>query len=162
MSIAADKVVSIDYTLTDDDGDVLDTSVGDEPLVYLHGAENIVPGLERALEGKTTGDELVVIVEPEDGYGEYDAELVSTVALEMFEGVDEIEPGMEFHAEAPDGESQIVTVRQVDGSEVTIDANHPLAGQRLHFKVKVVDIRDASDEELVHGHPHGEDDDHEH
>ncbi|MEV6768339.1 peptidylprolyl isomerase [Nocardia sp. NPDC051030] len=161
MSIAADKVVSIEYTLTDDDGDVLDTSVGEAPLVYLHGADNIVPGLEQALEGKVAGDELKVVIEPEDGYGEYLAELVSTVDREMFEGIDEIEAGMEFHAEAPDGESQIVTVRGVDGDEVTIDANHPLAGQRLHFAVKIVDIRDASEDELAHGHPHG-DDDHEH
>ncbi|MEU6585267.1 peptidylprolyl isomerase [Nocardia sp. NPDC046763] len=158
MSIAADKVVSIEYTLKADDGEVLDTSVGEAPLVYLHGADNIVPGLEQALEGKSTGDELVVVVEPEDAYGEYLAELVSAVPRDMFEGVDELEPGMEFHAEAPDGDSQIVTVRQVDGDEVTIDANHPLAGQRLHFTVKVVDIRDASEDELAHGHPHGEDD----
>ncbi|MFE2996163.1 peptidylprolyl isomerase [Nocardia sp. NPDC059246] len=158
MSIAADKVVSIEYTLKADDGEVLDTSVGEAPLVYLHGADNIVPGLEQALEGKNTGDELVVVVEPEDAYGEYLAELVSAVPRDMFEGVDELEPGMEFHAEAPDGDSQIVTVRQVDGDEVTIDANHPLAGQRLHFTVKVVDIRDASEDELAHGHPHGEDD----
>ncbi|MGW5110284.1 FKBP-type peptidyl-prolyl cis-trans isomerase [Nocardia sp. NPDC004123] len=158
MSIAADKVVSIEYTLKADDGEVLDTSVGEAPLVYLHGADNIVPGLEQALEGKSTGDELVVVVEPEDAYGEYLAELVSAVPRDMFEGVDELEPGMEFHAEAPDGDSQIVIVRQVEGDEVTIDANHPLAGQRLHFTVKVVDIRDASEDELAHGHPHGEDD----
>ncbi|AYF74843.1 peptidylprolyl isomerase [Nocardia yunnanensis] len=161
MSIAADKVVSIEYTLTDDDGEVLDTSVGDEPLVYLHGAENIVEGLERALEGRKPGDELEVVVEPEDGYGDYLVELVSTVERDAFVGVEDLEVGMEFEAEAPDGESQIVVVRAVDGDEVTIDANHPLAGQRLHFKVKVLDIRDASEDELAHGHPHG-DDDHEH
>ncbi|WP_062993638.1 FKBP-type peptidyl-prolyl cis-trans isomerase [Nocardia anaemiae] len=161
MSIAADKVVSIEYTLTADDGEVLDTSVGDAPLVYLHGADNIVPGLEQALVGKATGDEVVVVVEPEDGYGEYLAELVNTVDRDMFEGADELEAGMEFHTESPDGESQIVTVRRVDGDEVTIDANHPLAGQRLHFTVKIVDVRNASDEELAHGHPHGPDD-HEH
>ncbi|MRH86737.1 peptidylprolyl isomerase [Nocardia sp. SYP-A9097] len=161
MSIAADKVVSIEYTLTDDDGEVLDTSVGEEPLIYLHGADNIVPGLEQALEGKGTGDELDVVIEPADGYGDYEAELISNVDREMFEGVDELEVGMEFEAEAPDGESQIVVVRAIDGDEVTIDANHPLAGVRLHFKVKVVDLRDATEEELLHGHPHG-DDDHEH
>ncbi|APB00170.1 FKBP-type peptidyl-prolyl cis-trans isomerase [Nocardia seriolae] len=161
MSIAADKVVSIEYTLTDDDGEVLDTSVGDEPLIYLHGAENIVDGLERALEGKNPGDELTVVVEPEDGYGEYLAELVQTVDRDAFEGVDELEVGMEFEAEAPDGESQIVVVRDVDGDAVTIDANHPLAGLRLTFQVKVIDIRDATEDELAHGHPHG-DDDHEH
>ncbi|MGW4246158.1 FKBP-type peptidyl-prolyl cis-trans isomerase [Nocardia sp. NPDC004722] len=161
MSIAADKVVSIEYTLTDDDGEVLDTSVGDEPLIYLHGAENIVDGLEKALEGRNAGDEVVVVVEPEDGYGEYLAELVSTVERDAFVGIDELEVGMEFEAEAPDGDSQIVVVRAVDGDEVTIDANHPLAGQRLHFTVKVLDIRDATSDELEHGHPHG-DDDHEH
>ncbi|GAB2551354.1 FKBP-type peptidyl-prolyl cis-trans isomerase [Nocardia heshunensis] len=161
MSIAADKVVSIEYTLTDDDGEVLDTSVGDEPLIYLHGAENIVDGLEKALEGRNAGDEVVVVVEPEDGYGEYLAELVSTVERDAFVGIDELEVGMEFEAEAPDGDSQIVVVRAVDGDEVTIDANHPLAGQRLHFTVKVIDIRDATEDELEHGHPHG-DDDHEH
>ncbi|MEC3914748.1 FKBP-type peptidyl-prolyl cis-trans isomerase [Nocardia sp. CDC160] len=160
MSIAADKVVSIEYTLTDDDGEVLDTSVGDEPLVYLHGAENIVEGLEKALDGKNVGDRIEVVVEPEEGYGDYLTELVSTVDRDAFEDADQLEVGMEFHAEAPDGESQIVTVRAVDGNEVTIDANHPLAGVRLHFDVKVIDIRDASEDELAHGHPHGEDDDH--
>ncbi|MFI6868436.1 peptidylprolyl isomerase [Nocardia sp. NPDC050406] len=161
MQIVSDKVVSIDYTLTDDADEVLDSSVGDAPLVYLHGADNIVPGLEKALEGKSTGDEVRVVLEPEDGYGERLAELISVVDRGMFEGVDEIEPGMEFQAEAPDGETQIITVVDVDGDEVTIDGNHPLAGQRLHFAVKIVDVRDATDDELAHGHPHG-DDDHEH
>ncbi|MEU0539446.1 peptidylprolyl isomerase [Nocardia sp. NPDC005978] len=160
MSIAANKVVSIEYTLTDDEGEVIDTSVGDAPLEYLHGAENIVPGLERALEGKASGDEVKVVVEPEDGYGEYLAELVSTVDRSAIEGVDEIEVGMELAAESPDGEMEILTVREVAGDEVTLDANHPLAGQRLTFEVRVVDIRDASADELAHGHPHGDDDHH--
>ncbi|MFI9508060.1 peptidylprolyl isomerase [Nocardia sp. NPDC052566] len=158
MLIATDKVVAIEYTLTDDADEVLDSSVGEEPLVYLHGADNIVPGLEQALEGKAVGDELDVVVEPEDGYGEYLAELISIVDRDMFEGVDELEAGMEFEAESPDGDSQIVLVRAVDGDEVTVDANHPLAGQRLHFKVKVVEVREASEDELAHGHPHGEGD----
>ncbi|MFC9998800.1 peptidylprolyl isomerase [Nocardia sp. NPDC127526] len=162
MLIGTDKVVSIDYTLTDDAGDVLDTSAGEAPLLYLHGADNIVPGLERALDGKTTGDEVDVVVEPEDGYGEYVAELVSVVNRDMFEGMDELEVGMEFEAETPDGEGQIVTVVEVDGDDVTIDGNHPLAGERLHFRVTVVDVRDATADELAHGHPHGDDDDHEH
>ncbi len=161
MSIASDKAVSIDYALTDDAGEVLDTSAGEGPLVYLHGADNIVPGLEQALEGKAVGDELTVVVEPEDGYGEYEAELVSVVNRAMFDGIDELEAGMEFEAESPDGEHQIVTVVDVDGDDVTIDGNHPLAGERLHFQVTVVDIRDATADELAHGHPHG-DDDHEH
>ncbi|RMI34914.1 FKBP-type peptidyl-prolyl cis-trans isomerase [Nocardia stercoris] len=162
MVIVSDKVVSIEYTLTDDDGEVLDSSVGEAPLVYLHGADNIVPGLEQALDGKSGGDRVEVVVEPEDGYGEHLAELVSTVERSMFEGVDELEAGMEFEAEAPDGETQIVTVVGVDGDSVTIDGNHPLAGQRLHFQVEIVDVRDATEDELAHGHPHEDGDDHQH
>jgi len=156
MPIAANKAVSIYYTLTNDAGEVIDSSAGGAPLVYLHGAGNIIPGLEKALEGKTTGDELDVTVEPEDAYGEYLAELVSTLNRSMFEGVDELEVGMQFHASAPDGQMQIVTIRDLDGDDVTVDGNHPLAGQRLNFKVKVVNVREASEEEVAHGHVHGE------
>ncbi|WP_260963291.1 FKBP-type peptidyl-prolyl cis-trans isomerase [Pseudomonas citri] len=156
MLIAANKAVSIDYTLTNDAGEVIDSSAGGAPLVYLHGAGNIIQGLEKALEGKTAGDELNVTVEPEDAYGEYSAELVSTLNRSLFEGVDVLEVGMQFHASAPDGQMQIVTIRDLDGDDVTVDGNHPLAGQRLNFKVKVVDIRDASQEEIAHGHVHGE------
>ncbi len=156
MTIAANKAVSIEYTLTNDDGDVIDSSAGGAPLVYLHGAGNIIPGLEKALDGKAVGDELEVTVEPEDAYGEYSAELVSTLSASMFEGVDQLEVGMQFHASAPDGQMQIVTIRDLDGDDVTVDGNHPLAGQRLNFKVKVVAVRDASEEEVAHGHVHGE------
>ena len=156
MTIAANKAVSIEYTLTNDDGDVIDSSAGGAPLVYLQGAGNIIPGLEKALEGKAVGDELEVAVEPEDAYGEYSAELVSTLNRSMFEGVDQLEVGMQVHASVPDGQMQIVTIRDLDGDDVTVDGNHPLAGQRLNFKVKVVAIRDASEEEVAHGHVHGE------
>lgn len=156
MTIAANKAVSIDYTLTNDSGEVIDSSAGGAPLVYLQGAGNIIPGLEKALVGKAVGDELDVTVEPEDAYGEYSAELVSTLSSSMFEGVDQLEVGMQFHASAPDGQMQIVTIRDLDGDDVTVDGNHPLAGQRLNFKVKVVAIRDASEEEIAHGHVHGE------
>jgi len=156
MLIAANKAVSIDYTLINDAGEVIDSSAGGAPLVYLQGAGNIIPGLEKALEGKAVGDELKVAVEPEDAYGEYAAELVSTLSRSMFEGVDELEVGMQFHASAPDGQMQIVTIRDLDGDDVTVDGNHPLAGQRLNFEVKIVDIRDASQEEIAHGHVHGE------
>jgi len=156
MLIAANKAVSIEYTLTNDAGEVIDSSAGGAPLVYLQGAGNIIPGLEKALEGKQVGDDLDVAIEPEDAYGEYAAELVSTLSRSMFEGVDELEVGMQFHASAPDGQMQIVTIRDLDGDDVTVDGNHPLAGQRLHFKVKVVDIREASQEEVAHGHVHGE------
>ena len=156
MTIATNKAVSIEYTLTNDDGDVIDSSAGGAPLVYLQGAGNIIPGLEKALEGKAVGEELTVTVEPEDAYGEYSAELVSTLSASMFEGVDQLEVGMQFHASAPDGQMQIVTIRDLDGDDVTVDGNHPLAGQRLTFKVKVVAVRDASEEEVAHGHVHGE------
>ena len=134
---------------------VLEAGSG-SPLVYLHGAGNIIIGLERALEGKQAGDELNVAIEPEDAYGEYSAELVATLDRAMFEGVDQLEVGMQFHASGPDGSMQIVTIRDIDGDDVTVDGNHPLAGQRLNFQVKVVKVRDASDEEIAHGHIHGE------
>ncbi len=156
MLIADQHVVAIDYTLTNEAGEVIDSSAGSEPLVYLHGAGNIVPGLENALAGKTVDDELEVSVEPEDAYGEYSAELITTIGRDMFEGVDTLEVGMQFHASAPDGGMQIVTIRDIDGEEVTIDGNHPLAGQQLNFKVKVVSVRAASEEEVAHGHVHGE------
>ena len=156
MTIATNKAVSIEYTLTNDAGEVIDSSAGGAPLVYLQGAGNIIPGLEKALEGKAVGEELTVTVEPEDAYGEYSAELVSTLSASMFEGVDQLEVGMQFHASAPDGQMQIVTIRDLDGDDVTVDGNHPLAGQRLTFQVKVVAVRDASEEEVAHGHVHGE------
>lgn len=156
MLIANQHVVAIDYTLSNDAGEVIDSSAGAEPLVYLHGAGNIIAGLENALLGKTVGDELDVSIEPEDAYGEYSVELITSLGREMFEGVDELEVGMQFHASAPDGSMQIVTVRDIDGDQVTIDGNHPLAGQQLNFKVKVISVRAASEEELAHGHVHGE------
>ncbi|WP_437881457.1 FKBP-type peptidyl-prolyl cis-trans isomerase [Pseudomonas sp. LRF_L74] len=156
MQIAANKAVSIEYTLTNDAGEVIDSSAGGAPLAYLHGAGNIIVGLEKALEGKQAGDELDVSIEPVDAYGEYSAELVATLNRSMFEGVDELAVGMQFHASGPDGSMQIVTIRDIDGDDVIVDGNHPLAGQRLNFKVKVVDVREAQPEELAHGHIHGE------
>lgn len=156
MQIAANKAVSIDYTLTNENGEVIDSSAGGAPLVYLHGAGNIIVGLEKALEGKQAGDELEVTVEPQEAYGDYSVELVAVLNRAMFEGVDELEVGMQFHASAPDGGMQIVTIRDLEGDDVTVDGNHPLAGQRLSFKVKVIDVRDAAAEEIAHGHVHGE------
>lgn len=156
MLIAANKAVSIDYTLTNDAGEVIDSSADGAPLVYLHGAGNIISGLEKALEGKQGGDQIQVTIEPQDAYGEYSPELVATLNRAMFEGVDELEVGMQFHASGPDGGMQIVTIRDVEGDDVIVDGNHPLAGQRLNFDVKVVNVRDASEEEVAHGHIHGE------
>lgn len=154
MQIAKDLVACIEYTLTDDAGTVIDSSVGGEPLAYLHGAGNIIPGLENALEGKKVGDSFKVSIAPADGYGEKNEGLMQVVPKEMFQGVDTIEVGMQFHAQTDHG-MQVITVAAVDGSNITVDGNHPLAGQNLNFDVKVVEVRAASAEELDHGHVHG-------
>lgn len=154
MKIAHEKVVSIHYTLTDNAGTVLDSSSGGHPLAYLHGFGNIIPGLENALEGKATGDKLSVTVEPGQGYGERDEGLVQAVPRTAFKGVKELAPGMQFQAQGPQG-TRLVVVTQVTEDLVTVDANHPLAGQTLHFEVEVSEVRDATGEELEHGHVHG-------
>lgn len=155
MQVAKDKVVAINYTLRDDEGAILDTSPDGSPLEYLHGAGNIIPGLEKALEGKQTGEDLAVTVAPEDGYGQRDDNLQQQVPKNLFEGIERIEPGMRFQAQTPGG-VQIVTVKEVEDDQVTVDANHPLAGQTLNFEVKVENVREATGEELEHGHVHGE------
>ena len=153
MVIEKNRVVSIDYKLVDDDGDLIDSSDEGEPLVYLHGNGNIIPGLEKQLEGKKQGDAVACVLNPVDGYGERDESLVFTVGKDEFEG-SEVDVGMQFEAHGENG-AQIVTVVSVEGDEVKDDANHPLAGEKLHFDVKIVDVREASAEELEHGHVHG-------
>lgn len=154
MQIADKHVVSIAYTLKDENGTILDKS-DDGSFCYLHGASNIIPGLENALTGKQAGDEMSVSINPEEGYGVRDDEKLQQVAREMFPPEQDIEAGMQFHAEGPDGQTIVVTVAAVEGDQVTIDGNHPLAGVQLNFDVKIMDIRDASSEELEHGHVHG-------
>lgn len=153
MQISAKKVVYIHYTLTNASGELLDKSNDEQPLGYLHGAGNIVPGLESALTGLTQGEECNVDVEPEQGYGERDETLVQDVPQGAFDGVDTIEAGMRFQAESEQG-MRIIEVVAVEGDVVTVDGNHPLAGETLSFKVKVDSVRDASEEELAHGHVH--------
>lgn len=153
MSQATQRVVSIHYTLTNDQGEVLDSSQGREPLNYLEGAHNIIPGLESALTSLQAGDSLKVSVEPEEAYGQRHDHLIQDVPRAAFEGVDEILPGMQFHAETPTG-VQVIQVVEVNGDQVKIDANHPLAGERLHFDVEIVSTREASEEEVAHGHVH--------
>lgn len=153
MQIAKDKVVTIDYTLKDDDGNVLDTSEGGD-FAYLHGARNVIPGLEKALTGKSSGDELNISVSPEEGYGVRDPEMTHTLQRSMFQSDEEIEAGMQFYAEGPDGQMVLVTIVAVDGDMVTVDGNHPLAGVNLKFNVKVVAVRDATAAEVQHGHVH--------
>lgn len=142
MQIAENAEVSIHYTLTNDAGETIDSSEGKEPLTYVHGSGQIIPGLESALEGKTEGDKLQATIEPADAYGERQEELIQPVPREAFEGVDEIEPGMQFQAQSEQG-VQLVTVTSVDETIVTVDANHPLAGETLHFDVEVVGVKEA-------------------
>ncbi len=155
MQIAANSVVLFHYTLTNAAGEQLDSSAGQEPLGYLHGAGNIIPGLENALAGKSVGDKLNVTVAPEEAYGTIKDELIQEVDRANFEGIDEIEPGMQFMAQTPWGQ-QPVTVVKVEGDVITLDGNHPLAGETLTFDVEVVEVRAASEEELSHGHVHGD------
>jgi FKBP-type peptidyl-prolyl cis-trans isomerase SlyD len=154
MQIGKDKVVTVDYTLKDDAGRVLDTSEGHGPLDYLHGVGGIVPGLERALEGRGPGDQLHVKVEPHEAYGVRDESLIQPVPRAAFQDVKQIEPGMQFQSNAG-GHTRIVTVVGVDDDNVRIDANHPLAGKNLNFDVSIRDVRDATPEEIQHGHVHG-------
>lgn len=151
--ITSNKVVTIHYTLRNDAGEVLDSSDGGDPLAYLHGAGNIVPGLEAQLEGKATGDKLVAVVEPKDGYGEKSGPGAQTIPLSAFEGI-EVKPGMTFVVEDDDGEQMPLRVLEVHSDHVTVDTDHPLAGETLHFTVEIVDVRDATAEELLHGHVH--------
>lgn len=154
MQVATHKVVIIDYTLTDDQGNVIDSSKGGEPMAYIQGMNNIIPGLENALAGKQAGDSLQVSVAPDEGYGERNDAMQQEVPREMFDGADEIQVGMQFHASNGD-DMHVVTVVGVTDTHITVDGNHPLAGQTLNFDVTIVDVRDASAEEMEHGHVHG-------
>jgi FKBP-type peptidyl-prolyl cis-trans isomerase SlyD len=153
MQIADQKAVTIHYTLKDDEGQVLDSSEGREPLSYLQGSGNIVPGLEAALAGKSAGDAVVVTLSPEEGYGPRDESNIRNVPMRKLpEG--KITVGMRLRIQTEEG-YRVALVKEVKGDYATIDANHPLAGMRLHFDVKVVEVRDATPEELNHGHIHG-------
>lgn len=155
MQIAERTVASFHYTLTDDAGRVIDSSSGHGPLTYLHGAGNIVPGLEKAMLGRSVGDAFDVVVAPEEGYGEPNEMLVQVVPRAAFQGVEELAVGMEFQAHTPQGPMS-VAIAKIEGDEITVDGNHPLAGRTLHFAIEVTDVREASLEEVMHGHVHGE------
>lgn len=154
MTIAKHKVVSIDYKLTDRQGQVLDSSEGKEPLAYLHGVGGIIPGLESALEGKATGDELTIKIDPEEAYGPKRDELIQDLPKNMFPEDAQVQVGMHFKAETQAGE-QMFRVVDVDEETVKVDANHPLAGMELTFDVAVKEVRDATAEEIDHGHVYG-------
>ncbi len=154
MHIEKNRVVSLHFTLRDDQGAVLDTSDGRHPMSYLHGKGNIIPGLEQALAGKSTGEKLDVTVPPEQGYGRRDDRLVQIVPRSKFADIAEITPGMKVRASGAQG-TRNVTVMKVERDFITVDANHPLAGRTLHFSLEVTEVRKATHEEISHGHVHG-------
>ena len=151
MTVEKNKVVSIHYTLRGDDGSIIDSSEGSAPLEYVQGRGFLLPKLEEALAGKNPGDSMLLDLEAKDGYGEYDESLVAEVPRENFDSDAEISAGMTFQAQTADGGIQFVTITKVEGNTVTVDANHELAGKNLHFSIDIVDVRDASEEELASG-----------
>lgn len=153
MLIGNNSVVSIHYTLTNDSGEVVDQSQQDQPLTYLHGASNIIPGLEKELAGKVAGDNFKTSVNPEEGYGPRHEEMVQQVPRESFPADMDIQTGMQFNAESPNGPVTVVVTAVAD-DKITVDGNHPLAGQTLHFEGKIEAVRDATAEEVEHGHVH--------
>ncbi len=160
MQVSAHKVVSIHYTLTDNAGTVLDSSSGREPLMYIQGLGHLIPGMEEGLEGRTAGEKLNLKIAPEKGYGVRNDEFVQQVPLSAFGGQD-VQAGMQFEA-GTEEQRYIVTVTAIEGDQVTVDGNHPLAGVELNFDVEVISVREATGEELSHGHVHGPDGTHGH
>lgn len=154
MTITKGSVVLFDYTLTDDDKEVIDSSKDGGPLAYLHGEGQIVKGLEKVMEGKKAGDRFSVTVSPEEAYGLPDPAKIATVTADQIEGGEELEEGMQLEASSDEGE-QIVVVSKIEGNKVTLDGNHPLAGMTLHFDITVREVRAATPEEIAHGHVHG-------
>ncbi|MDR2102696.1 MAG: peptidylprolyl isomerase [Treponema sp.] len=153
MNIIKNRVVGIGYTLTDTNNRFIDSAALSEPLFYLHGYENLIPGLERTLEGKTEGDTFKITLPAADAYGNRDLALISRVPLDQFEDAGEVEVGMQFAAHTAEGH-RLVTVTAIEDQMVTVDGNHPLSGMDLNFEVTVVSVRDAEAEEIAHGHPH--------
>jgi FKBP-type peptidyl-prolyl cis-trans isomerase SlyD len=154
MQIEKNKVVEIDYTLKDENGEVLDSSQDRESLSYIQGVGNLIPGVENALEGKSSGERVEITVPPETGYGLRDDSLVLSIPRDKFSEVDDLKEGLRFRMDAPDG-PMVFTVVNVEESEVMVDGNHPLAGMTLNFDITIQSVRDATPEELDHGHVHG-------
>jgi len=154
MNIADQSVVSMHYTLKDDKGDTVDSSAGREPLTFLQGAGNIIPGLEEALMGKKVGDKFKVSLPPEKGYGERDERLVQTIPKAQFQGAPTLQIGMQFQVNSPGG-PMILTITGINGDQVTVDGNSEMAGKNLHFEIEITHVREASEEEIEHGHVHG-------
>ncbi|RKX78066.1 MAG: peptidylprolyl isomerase [Spirochaetes bacterium] len=151
MQVTQNKVVSFDYTLKNDEGEVLFSSEERKPLSIIHGAGRIIPGLENALEGREEGESFSVSIDPGDAYGDYDDALLFTVDRGQFRDPDNLQIGMQVEAQMQDGSTQLLTVRNIEGEEVTLDANHPLAGQSLHFDIHINEVREATQKELDEG-----------
>lgn len=154
MTIQDQKVITLNYTLRDQAGTIIDQS-HDGSFCYLHGANNIIPGLEKALDGRKPGEQFDVTIQPADAYGEYNPALTQVVDRDMFENADDMTVGMQFHAQSDEGQFIAITVTEINGDKITVDGNPPLAGATLFYNVNVVDVRDASAEEIQHGHVHG-------
>lgn len=153
MKIEKNKVITIDYTLKDDEGTILDTSDGREPLSFIQGLGNIIPGLEKAFEGKNIGDSFSVSIAPDDAYGPYNEQMIFSVPADKFQNKDELKVGMQVQAQTEHG-PQILSVIGIEGDEIKLDGNHPLAGMTLNFDIIINDVREATPEELDHGHVH--------
>ena len=156
MKVGKDKVVLMHYTLKNDKGDVIDSSDGADPLPFLQGHGNIIPGLESAIEGSKVGDKLDVSIEPEEGYGLRMKDAIQEIPSSALKGVDEVKVGMQLQSQDKDGNAFLVTVTKIEDDKITVDGNHPLAGQTLHFSVSIESIRKAEAEELSHGHVHAD------
>ncbi len=154
MNITKNQVVTMHYTLKDDEGQTIDTSAGAEPLVYIQGMGQIIPGLEKELEGKTKGDKVLAVIPAEEAYGTRNDEMIQSVPKSEFEEAGDIQVGMQFQVETDNGPIAL-TVIEVRAEEVVLDGNHPLAGLTLHFDVEVTDVRAATEDEIAHGHVHG-------
>lgn len=154
MQISKNAVVQIHYTLKNDAGQVLDSSAGSDPLAYMHGNGNLIPGLEKALEGRSAGDKVTVAIAPAEGYGVRDEDLVQDVPRSAFRGIDNLAVGMQFQADSNHGPRTVV-ITAIQDDTITVDGNHPLADQTLNFEVEITGVRAATAEELSHGHVHG-------
>lgn len=154
MEIKKHTVVTIDYELKDDDGNIIDATEGSDPLHYLHGTDNLIEGLEKALDGKKTGDSVSVSVSPEQGYGERDEAKIQPVPKDSFDDQTQLQAGKQFMAQSPEGEHLTITIVEVTDDKVVVDSNHPLAGKNLNFKVEIKRVREATQEEIDHGHVH--------
>ena len=156
MKVGKDKVVLMHYTLKNDAGDVIDSSEGGDPLPFLQGHGNIIPGLESALEGSKAGDKLDVSIKPEKAYGERMKDAIQEIPKSALKGIDEVKVGMQLQSQDQDGNAFLVNVTKIEDDKITVDANHPLAGQTLHFSVSIESVRKAEAEELSHGHVHAD------